>query len=225
MEADFALGCLEEAEVDFAGEVQEALQGVGVGGVHVVACDEPECAVALLQKVEEVGFEDVHAALQDEGYGYIGLGGGVEVLEEVGHERVVQAFDEFARGGGGVGLGWGFADFALVGLSGFVGFGDGLGCFGESLVGLDEVVAFGGNDVPHPSPGVRHVSFESGDDVHVQVEDRLARRLAYVDSDVVAVRRAVLFFYGVFGDVDRFDEGLLFFGCGFEPGGDEAGWD
>jgi len=62
-----------------------------------------------------VGFEDVHTALEDEGYGYVGLGGGVEVLEEVGHEGVVQAFDELARGGGGVGLGWGFADFALVG--------------------------------------------------------------------------------------------------------------
>jgi len=49
VEADFALGCLEEAEVDFAGEVQETLQGVGVGGVHVVACDESECSVALLQ--------------------------------------------------------------------------------------------------------------------------------------------------------------------------------
>jgi len=122
-----------------------------------------------------------------------------------------------------VGLG-GFGE-SLVGLNWFVGFGVGLGGFGESLVGLDEVVGFGGNDVPHPSPGVRHVPFESGDDVHVQVEDRLARRLAYVDSDVVAVRRAVLFFYGVFGDVDRFDEGLLLFGCGFEPGGDEAGWD
>lgn len=206
VEADFAWGGFEEAEVDFAGEVEESLQGVGVGGVHVVACHQAERAVSLFEEVQEVGFEDVHAALEDEGYGYVGLGGGVQVTEEVGHERVVQAFDELARGLGGVGLGWGFSGL-------------------ERFIRPGQVVGFGGNDVPHPSPGIRHVSFESGDDVDVQMKHRLPRRLAYVDADVVAVRRAVFSFYGVFGDVNCVDEGLLLFGRGFEPGGDESGWD
>ena len=42
--------------------------------------------------------------------------------------------------------------------------------------------------MPHPSPRVLSVPFVSGDQMNVQVHDRLTGGLAVVDADIVAVR-------------------------------------
>ncbi len=60
--------------------------------------------------------------------------------------------------------------------------------------------------------------------MHVQVHHRLAGDLARVEADVVALGVELLVEL-VFDDRDELEEGALFFGGGFEPGGDLAARD
>ena len=67
--------------------------------------------------------------------------------------------------------------------------------------------------MPDTPARIRHIALVARDDVHVEVEHRLARRRCIVEADVVAVR-GVLLVQGVLDGVDEFDDGCPLIGCG-----------
>ena len=85
-----------ESAVGLLGEIEELLQGVGVGDVQVVAGDETARAPALDEEIFEVGEELGEAAWLEEGDGEVDSLGALEILGEVLRERFFGVGDEGA---------------------------------------------------------------------------------------------------------------------------------
>ena len=76
--------------------------------------------------------------------------------------------------------------------------------------------------MPHATARVRHVAQVPRDDVHVQMHDRLARRSARVEADVVAIGAGVASVELGLDPLDEAHDGVsLGLGC-IPPGGDFA---
>ncbi len=87
---------------------------------------------------------------------------------------------------------------------------------------MAQVVSARWDDVAYAAARVGHVAVEARDDVHMQVEDRLAAGRADVDADVEAVGdlRMKTAQDRVAGDRDRRGQLGLLGGRGLEPGRD-----
>lgn len=90
--------------------------------------------------------------------------------------------------------------------------------------GFAEVVSLAGDHVPDAPTRIVHVAAVAGNHVDVEVHDGLARGLASVEADVVAVGLVGLVEFR-FRLVDELEDRALFFGGGVEPGRDEAARD
>ena len=85
------------------------------------------------------------------------------------------------------------------------------------------VVAPAVNGVPDPTARIVHVAIEAGNDVHMQVHDRLPSSLTRIESNVVAVWLVDTVEFD-FDLADELEQSHLFIEGGIEPGGHESLW-
>ena len=176
-------------------EVKQPLERIGLRDVQVVAGDQAELT-AVPQKLLEYGLEEVEPAVLDERRDH---GGSVGAPE--------QGVEEVTELGPGGARGQRLGPVRLVSC----------GAWGLLPVRRDPlVVPARGQHVPDASLWVLGVPVVAGDDVHVQMGDGLAGRLACVEADVVSVGVEVAI-QGVLHLLDEGEDGLLFFWGGFEP--------
>ena len=187
---------LVDAQVDIPFEVEEVGEGIRLGDAEVVAGDHPQPAAAAKQ-VAEVFDDAAHAALQPEGDGEVGVPGPAEARPQVGQEGVLAEDDRL-----------------LVRQLGQC----------RRKVCLGEVVGLRRDDVTDAATRVGYVPGVARDDVHVEVEDRLAGGRADVPADVEAVGLVTLEDF-LAGDVEGAEQLLLILRCRLPPGGDVTAGD
>jgi hypothetical protein len=185
---------LEDAQVDVPPQVEQVGEGIRLGDAEVVPRHQTQPAAAD-QEVAEVFDDAADAALQDEGDGEVGVPGPVQAGPQVGQEGVLASAHQRLP-------------VREVGRP----------------PGAGQVVRAGGYHVANAAARVGDVAGVAGDDVDVEVKDRLARGGADVPADVEPVG-PVLLQDLVPGDRDRGDQLLLLRGSGLPPGGDVAAGD
>ncbi len=87
----------EDTQLDvrrrFFFEIEQADEGVGLGDSEVVAGEKAQAAFSI-EKLAEVGVEQIDAASENEGNDQIGAVGAVEMSQEMGEQRIVLAANE-----------------------------------------------------------------------------------------------------------------------------------
>lgn len=158
----------EDSPLNVSLQVEKPAQGMGVSRVHIVAREKAH-GPAPFQNLSQMCVDEIHSTLENEGHGDVDLVRRVEILKKGTEKRVVQAAsDHYACRL--------FTPPKPLPVSDR-----------SWRVDACKVVRSGGKDVSHAPARIGNVALIPRNDVHVQVEDRLARALADVHADVEAV--------------------------------------
>jgi hypothetical protein len=182
------------AHLRVRGQVQQVLQGVGVGDVQVVPSQDHGRSLTLHQQVPQSRSDQSVTAAQKKGDGELHLIGPVQVfLEMLQHLTVIQ--------------------LPLRPQC--------FSCQRRALRRRRPVVCFGGDHVTNAPTRVRDVAFVARDDVYVQMEHRLTSGGPHIDPNVVPLRPGALL-DGLFGGLDAIQQGDLLLSGGLKPGCHQA---